>query len=432
MLDTLPTHILSPDTQAVLLLCGRFARDAAAAAQPLATGEYDRLAQWLVRHDLRPASLLQPAGQAAVQADGADLPIAAPRLHALLERGAALALAVESWSNKGLWVVSRSDESYPRRLRGRRGGPPILYGAGDPTLLGGGGLAIVGGRNADEAALDYTRRVATACAAQTLPVVSGGARGVDTTAMDAALEAGGLVVGMLSDSLAQVAVAGKYRQGLADGHLVLVSPYDPHSGFDVGNAMGRNRYIYGLADWALIVSAMHEKGGTWAGALEALKHGMPPVFVRLGGIVPDGNGALLARGAHAFPAAPWLRLRDTLTQTATAAEAGTLVQQTLALAEPALAYASVAPADAPVAPPAAASAVPAHTAFEAVLPLILAYLTQPLDAKTLAERLEARPTQVQDWLQQALADHQVVKVGKPACYVAATASFPLPTVGDRA
>ena len=96
-----------------------------------------------------------------------DSPLPAPRLSELLERGA-LALAVESWTNKGLWVLSRgSDDSYPMRLkgRGRRSqAPPVLYGAGDLSLLSGGGLAIVGSREASE--LWILRRVARACAEQ--------------------------------------------------------------------------------------------------------------------------------------------------------------------------------------------------------------------------------------------------------------------------
>ena len=129
-------------------------------------------------------------------AEGPPLP--AQRLSELLERGVALALAVEGWTNKGLWVLSRSDDRYPQRLKGRgkrSQAPPVLYGAGDPFLLSGGGLAIVGSREASEEALDLARSVARACAEQEIQVVSGGARGVDNEAMIAALASGGSAVG---------------------------------------------------------------------------------------------------------------------------------------------------------------------------------------------------------------------------------------------
>lgn len=47
---------------------------------------------------------------------------------------------------------------------------------------------------------------------------------------------------------------------LAEGRLVLVSPYDPSTGFNVGNAMQRNKLIYALADASLVVSSDLDEG----------------------------------------------------------------------------------------------------------------------------------------------------------------------------
>jgi len=58
---------------------------------------------------------------------------------------------------------------------------------------------------------------------------------------------------------------------LLDERLVLISPYDPAAGFNIGNAMQRNKLVYALADAALVVGAEPRKGGTWAGAVEQLK-----------------------------------------------------------------------------------------------------------------------------------------------------------------
>jgi hypothetical protein len=82
----------------------------------------------------------------------------------------------------------------------------------------------------------------------------------------------------------------------------LVSPYHPESGFTVGNAMGRNKLIYALADYGLVVSADHKKGGTWEGAVEELKRKPGrPVFIRMTGSVPVGNRKLVELGGVAFP-----------------------------------------------------------------------------------------------------------------------------------
>jgi predicted Rossmann fold nucleotide-binding protein DprA/Smf involved in DNA uptake len=67
--------------------------------------------------------------------------------------------------------------------------------------------------------------------------------------------------------------------------------------------MGRNKLIYALAEFAVVVSSDHQTGGTWAGAVEALKGGWCPVLARDASDVPRGNKELLKLGATALPAA---------------------------------------------------------------------------------------------------------------------------------
>jgi predicted Rossmann fold nucleotide-binding protein DprA/Smf involved in DNA uptake len=65
--------------------------------------------------------------------------------------------------------------------------------------------------------------------------------------------------------------------------------------------MGRNRLIYTLADYAIVVALDAETGGTWAGATETLKNNWVPVFVLEHEQMPEGNKLLLQRGALGFP-----------------------------------------------------------------------------------------------------------------------------------
>jgi predicted Rossmann fold nucleotide-binding protein DprA/Smf involved in DNA uptake len=115
--------------------------------------------------------------------------------------------------------------------------------------------------------------------------------------MQAALEAGGIAFGALADSLERTARQADVREFVSDGKLVLLTPYAPTAGFSVGLAMGRNKLIYGLAEFAVVVSSDHQTGGTWAGAVEALKAGWCPVLVRDGDNMPRGNKELLKLGA---------------------------------------------------------------------------------------------------------------------------------------
>ena len=120
--------------------------------------------------------------------------------------------------------------------------------------------------------------------------------------MRGALEAGGAVAGVMADSLERAALARDNRESLMDGKLVLICPYDPAAGFNVGQAMQRNKLIYALADAALVVNSDFEKGGTWTGAVEQLDRlHFVPLFVRNGVAMPKGNSALLRRGAQPWP-----------------------------------------------------------------------------------------------------------------------------------
>lgn len=294
------TAPLSPDTEAILLLCGRFGGERGEEHGPLAQKEYESLTRWLLERKLRPADLLGAALGDLVHAG-----LAPARVEALLARGTALALALEKWRRSGLWVLSRGDAAYPKRLKKKLGhsAPPLLYGAGDPMLLDGGGLAMVGSRDASESILEFTREVARACARDGLGVISGGAKGVDAAAMQGAGEAEGSVIGVLAADLLRASVNRQNRLGIQSGRLVLVSPFNPEAGFNAGNAMARNRYIYALADYALVVDSADGEGGTWAGAVENLRHGWTPLYVRTPG-EKQGNAALIAKGGLGFTYSP--------------------------------------------------------------------------------------------------------------------------------
>jgi predicted Rossmann fold nucleotide-binding protein DprA/Smf involved in DNA uptake len=249
---------------------------------------------------MRPADLLDSSGREQLSVFGEDGKITETRLHALLDRGTALAMAVEEWTNKGGWILTRSDDDYPSRFRKRLKhlAPPILYGIGDRSLLEIGGASMVGSRDSDEAALSFIRDLARRCADQGIPVVSGGARGVDQASMDAALEAGGMVVGALANGLAKTARKKKYRETITENRLTLVSAYHPDSGFQAWKAMDRNKHIYTLSDGAVVAHSAHGSGGTWSGATENLEHGWVPLSVRAEPPIPKGNRKLIEKGGR--------------------------------------------------------------------------------------------------------------------------------------
>ena len=297
------TATLSDDTKAILLLTASFnAGSAEPRHLPLSLGDYKHLARKLRELGRKPADLIAPSANDLVAACGAV--VEAARLRELLSRGFQMAQAVERWSARAIWVISRADESYPRRWKERlkEDCPPILYGCGDVALLARGGLAVVGSRHADDDTLAWARHVGATAAEAGVAVVSGGARGIDEAAVRGSLEAGGRASVVLADSLEREAINKANRQPVVDKRLVIVSPYDPAARFNVGHAMGRNKLIHCLADASLVVRCDAGSGGTWSGAVEHLgREGATALYVRNGAEAPEGNRALLAKRAVPWP-----------------------------------------------------------------------------------------------------------------------------------
>ena len=295
---------LTPNTQAILLLTAPLiaGRGSEGASELLTLREYNRLARLLREKQRQPADLIDPAAAETIEL-GAGV-FGRARLESLLGRGFLLSQAVDRWNTRAIWVVSRADGAYPRRIKARlkEDAPPVLYGCGEAALLDTGGLAVVGSRQVDDELVSYTKNVGRIAAEARRTVISGGAKGIDRAAMHGAMQAGGTVVGVMADSLERAALARDNREPFMEGRLTLISPYDPAAGFNVGHAMQRNKIIYALADAALVVSSDFEKGGTWAGAIEQLERlRFVPVFVRNGANGGNGNSALLQRGARPWP-----------------------------------------------------------------------------------------------------------------------------------
>lgn len=295
-----PRMTLSPRTQAILLLTAHFSKSSNG-AQPLTISEWGRLVEWLRHKESSPEDLLSDGFKRVVEGFR-DEKITTDRLEALLSRGSALALAAEKWLRAGLWIMTRSHADYPRRLkeRLRTDAPPLFFGSGDRSLLDGGGLAIVGSRHVSADDLEFSRALGAKTAGEGFPVVSGGARGVDEASMLGALEAEGASVGVTANGLLKAATSSTYRKHLMRGNLTLVSTFSPEAGFNVGNAMRRNRYVYCLAD-ACVVVASDTKGGTFTGAIENLKNGWVPLWVKPSGDRKDGNALIVDRGARWLP-----------------------------------------------------------------------------------------------------------------------------------
>jgi predicted Rossmann fold nucleotide-binding protein DprA/Smf involved in DNA uptake len=226
---------------------------------------------------------------------------AADRIRSLLDASTALAFERERLEESGISLVSVFDEEFPAVLRDRLGAacPPFLLLAGPTGWLAAPGLAVVGSRAANDASLAAAKRAAEMAVERGWAVISGLSRGVDHVAMAAALDAGGVVVGVPAEGIRRVSRNADIRRRVNGGDLCMASPFGPDTRFQTGNAMGRNKIIYALSRVTFVACSDKGSGGTWAGAREAIDKRYAPVAVWAGSGAPDGNGALARRGATA-------------------------------------------------------------------------------------------------------------------------------------
>ena len=76
--------------------------------------------------------------------------------------------------------------------------------------------------------------------------------------------------------------------------------------------MDRNKVIYALGDWALVVASDYRKGGTWAGAKEDLDAGWVPLLVRSSEDASRGLRGLIEMGATPIAAEALEGIQDVL------------------------------------------------------------------------------------------------------------------------
>ncbi len=277
-------------TRAALLLTNRLVP---LGAKPLTAREFWQLVDRIDPADLLGADEATIAERAGVEAGEAA------RYRTLLDAATAISFEEERLADGGVSLISALDDSFPVRLRERlgHGCPPFLLAAGRIDSLDGPSLGVVGSRDADQPALAVARRAAELAVEHGRSVVTGLARGIEQAAIDGALDAGGMAIGVPAEGISLASRSAEVRRRVHAGELCLASPYAPDARFSAASANGRNKIVYALSRVTLVVAAEEGSGGTWAGAQEALECRYCPVAVWAGDGAQAGNHALVRRRA---------------------------------------------------------------------------------------------------------------------------------------
>ncbi len=195
--------------------------------------------------------------------------------------------------------ISRGCDGYPAAFEDIPEPPRTLYVIGNPSALREG-LAVVGARKATPYGINATKMLAGRAAELGVTIVSGGARGCDAAAHEAAIDAGGTTVAFLGggcDEPYPKSNVALFRRIVAQGGAV-ASEYPWHTEPKPFMFRKRNRLIAGLARATLIVEA-GLPSGTFSTADEALAANKDVMAVPGSIFSPNSAGAnaLLAQGA---------------------------------------------------------------------------------------------------------------------------------------
>ena len=197
-------------------------------------------------------------------------------------------------------VLGFDDPRFPDALRKIPRPPKKLYVLGNPDALLTPSLAVVGARKATPYGLGCAKRFSALAAARGICIVSGGARGCDSAAHEAALAAGAPTVAFLGGGADMPYPAENValfeRIALSGG--AVVSEHEWSAPPLPQRFRTRNRLIAGLATATLIVEA-GVPSGTFSTADEALSAGKDVLVVPGAITSPHSAGAnrLLYQGA---------------------------------------------------------------------------------------------------------------------------------------
>ncbi len=203
----------------------------------------------------------------------------------------------------GIKLLTCAAPEYPGRLRHRLGDqtPSLLYAWGNLNLLRKNAVGFCGARNASDRGIAVAQDCAAQIASWDWIVVSGGARGVDTTVHRTALEFGGGTIIVLPEGILRYRLRSSLKPLITSENALLISEFPPYMGWSVANAMQRNRTVCGLSD-ALVVIEAGTSGGTFEAGKMALRLKMPLFVADYAEPAASaaGNTYFLARGARAL------------------------------------------------------------------------------------------------------------------------------------
>lgn len=162
---------------------------------------------------------------------------------------------------KQVYLFTMEEEAYPELLKQIDSPPPVLYACGQLAPLLPDKISIVGTRKASDVGRKQTSRLAYDLASLGLTIVSGMALGIDGSAHEGALEAGGLTIAVLGSGIGEVYPPqheSLYRR--IQEHGLIISEHPPGVPPLKEHFPRRNRIIAGISKGTVVAEAPLNSG----------------------------------------------------------------------------------------------------------------------------------------------------------------------------
>lgn len=159
--------------------------------------------------------------------------------------------------------ITIKSHNYPFLLKSTKKPPDYIYTKGCVELLNTPSAAIVGTRRPSKEGIKAAKKIAKFYGANGFTIVSGLAQGVDSIAMEAAVEIGAPVIGVLPSSLDNIVPKKSVplAKKILDKNGLLISERMEGSSVRKYHYINRNRIISGISMVVIVVETAAE-GGT--------------------------------------------------------------------------------------------------------------------------------------------------------------------------
>ena len=203
-------------------------------------------------------------------------------------------------AKEGIGYITYQEHSYPEPLKNIFDPPPGLFYKGDFVSQDNVAVALVGSRRPTYYGKTVAEKMAAELAESGLTIISGLARGIDSSAHRGALKAGGRTIAVLGNGVDLVYPReNRELQDNISSSGAVISEYPLGSPPEAWHFPVRNRIISGLSR-AIVVIEASERSGTLITADCALEQGREVLAVpgNINSPMSKGTNRLIKQGAR--------------------------------------------------------------------------------------------------------------------------------------